>query len=301
MKLFSKNRGQKTKIQKTYESWKSRGYVGKPKVSFIIQCHNKSEESIKIVDRLRDYQESEILILDDGSNWSHSERLINHMNRGNEYVLRFNDLYEVITYSRAITFSRGEFVVLLQDDDDFDGLEWVARAIQYFEQYDDLVILGGRNGVNMLSYDTSEDGKRGPYEMQGEIGQRKNSFKFDLAGTMEVSNELEQFQFVQTVNRAPMWLRRQLFLEKLEDIDQSYAPFHWDDAEICLKANLLGLKVGWYNAKFDIGALGQGGMRIWNSELHNRQDEVNAKKLYDQYGSRLLEIQAKVDEDNRLV
>ena len=67
-------------------------------------------------------------------------------------------------------------------------------------------------------------------------------------------------------------------------IDQSFAPFQFDDTELCLRAWTVGLQVGWYPARFKINALGNGGMRIWNSDLTERQSEVNAKKIIDRYG-----------------
>ena len=43
------------------------------------------------------------------------------------------------------------------------------------------------------------------------------------------------FDFVETVNRAPMFLRRAA-LKELGGIDLAFAPFQCDDVDICLKA-----------------------------------------------------------------
>ena len=40
------------------------------------------------------------------------------LNRGNEFLLRANDLYENVMYDKTIRMVNGRFVALLQDDDD---------------------------------------------------------------------------------------------------------------------------------------------------------------------------------------
>ncbi len=280
---------------KTYENWAEKNYNSKPKISFVIQSHNKAKRVCFLVDKLRDYPNGEIIVIDDGSELKHTRMLTRKLVRANEFLLRCNDLYEVITYDRAIYLAKGEFVVLLQDDDDFPNLLWVDNGLRHFKNHDKLVILGGRDGAKLLPYDTSADNKRGPFVMEGNIAYRLNSFKIEIYSNLNTKSD---FQFVQYVDRAPMWIRRELFFKKLINIDINYAPFQWDDAELCLRSWLLGLSVAWYPANFRIGALGDGGMRIWNSKLHNRQDEVNIKYLYNNYGKNLDYINELVDNCN---
>ena len=77
-----------------------------------------------------------------------------------------------------------------------------------------------------------------------------------------------------------------------------FSPFQWDDAEICLRAYKKGIYVGLFHAKFKHGGHRQGGMRIWNSDLHDRQDEINAARLYKLYGDDLEDIKIRVDSVN---
>jgi glycosyltransferase involved in cell wall biosynthesis len=282
-------------IQKTYESWSAKNYNPEPIISFVIQTHNKSQIVLKFIEKLRAVKNAEIIVIDDGSNKKESVLLLDKLNGANEFILKANDLYEVITYDRAIYLSRGKYVALLQDDDDFDDLNWVYDAVKYFEKFSDLAFLGGRLGMNMLPFEKTPDGSRGEYEVKNGYGQRKNSFKYEFVGG---DSEPADFKFVQLVIRAPMWVNRQLFIEKIKNIDQSFAPFQWDDAEVCLRAYALGLKVGWYKTNFNVGAGGVSGMQIWNSVLHHRQDEVNANKVYELYGKKFAEIQAIVDKAN---
>lgn len=265
--------------QKTYEMWLNRGYESQPKITFIIQSHNKSEQVCTIVENLRKVKYSEIIVIDDGSIESHTKKLAAFLNVGNEFIIRANDLYEVITYDRAITMARGEYVVLLQDDDDFQQVDWVKQGIVFFEKYEKLAILGGRTGC--LPCDQTDDGTPGSHILEGDLGRVANLFKYNIVETPDGENE---FKFVEHVNRAPMWIRRDYYLNKLGGADQSFAPFQFDDTELCLRAWTLDLQVGWYPARFKINALGTGGMRIWNSDLTERQSDVNMKKLNDRYG-----------------
>lgn len=281
--------------QKTYEHWAARRYNPVPRVSFILQSHNRSKPVAELVAQLRGTEDAEILVIDDGSGLSHTRALSQILTGANEFLIRSNDLYEVITYDRAIHFARGTYVALLQDDDGFDDLRWVHDAITLFEAHPNLAILGGKNGITLLQVDLTEDGVPGPWEVDGYIFKKTNVCKGEHVAT---AGRTDNFQFVQVVNRAPMWLHRAHFVSTLRHIDQSYAPLQWDDAELCLRAWLAGLEVAWYPAAFQVGKYGKGGTRIWNNELVERQCVVNGHRLYRQYGPSLQSIVGIVEEAN---
>lgn len=256
--------------KKSYEYWLSKGYNNMPEVSFIIQSHNKSLQIKHIVEKLRLRPNAEIIVIDDGSDLKHIRTLSAYMGRANEFVIRANDLYENVMYDKAIRFSNGKYLVLLQDDDDFEDLSWVEEAISYFKKYPCLAILGGNNGQNFVIDEEQKFGLGIPYEDTSDV----------------------PFRFVHHVDRAPMWLNRTLFDEKLKHIDFSFAPFQFDDCELCLRAWLNGLQVGWYKSHFS--SLTAGGMRIWNSSFTGTQCRRNAARLYELY-------KGKVEEIDRLV
>lgn len=270
----------KTKGQeKTYEAWAAKGYNNVPLVSFVIQSHNASVQVKHIVSKLRGYPESEIIVIDDGSELKHTKALAKFLDRGNELLFRMNDLYEVVTYDRAMRLANGKYVVLLQDDDDFENLSWVDQGLEYFEQYPEMVILGGKNGARYMSLD--EESKKQNHLVKRDI-------EDDTKG---------EFKFVQVVNRAPMWVARELFLDKLKYIDFSFAPFQYDDCELCMRAWKNGLKVGWYPAGFY--NLSAGGMRIWNRGLGAVQSKKNANKFYTMYESFYCEMDALIKKANQ--
>jgi len=200
---------------KTLAWWGSRGYLARPTISFILHNHNMSEQSKAIVDDLRMFKDCEIIVLDDGSTHEHTRALADHMDQINEFVVHSNDLFDVIMFNKVIRFASGKFVVILQDDDYYKGKEWAASAMELFARDPQMAILGGRHFISV-----SVNGK----------------VKADGRGT---------FHYAQVVNAAPMWIRRDAFMD-LGGFDLRFAPMLWHEGDLCIRAWLEGYTVGWY-------------------------------------------------------
>lgn len=271
--FFKRTRAKK---QKSYEDWAAKGYNNMPNVSFIIQSHNKSASVIEIVKELRRFPDSEIIVIDDGSTREHTKKLAALLTGGNEFMIRANDLYENVMYDKTIRFANGTYVILLQDDDKIPGTEWITKGLSYFRQYSDMVILGGFNGQGLFVDEPQEWLYVDEYK-------DRNIYE-------------KEFQFVHSVNRAPMFIHKPLYMEHLKHIEFSFAPFQCDDTELCLRAWLSGLKVGWFNAEFK--SLMAGGMRIWNNAFTGYQERSNRSKLYQMYYPKIKEIDRLVEKAN---
>ena len=278
--LMKRNQGMVK--QKSYATWLSHGggYTKEPTVSVVIQSHNKSVQIAHILPKLREYGHEllEIIVIDDGSSAEHTQRLAVALTGANEFLVRANDLYENITYDKCLRFANGRYVALIQDDDDIDGTEWMERAVELFEKYPKMVILGGKGGLDIAFEDDRQWAHGGKDQTHAE-GKEKD------------------FCFVTAVNRAPMWIRRDLYKQHLKHIDFRFAPFQFDDYEICARAWLCGLQVGWYPARFK--SLSTGGMRIWNNQFTKEQSEKNGKLLYSLYSERRNELHAAVEKANQ--
>lgn len=246
-----------TKNKKSYAAWAAKGHLKQPMVSVIIQSHNKSMQVKHILPKVRLYKDVEIIVIDDGSDISHTKALAEALTGANEFMVRANDLYENITYDKCLRFANGRYVALLQDDDDFDDISWMSRAVALFEENPQMAILGGKDGLNIKF----EDDRK--WAHGGECCQKGD------------------FCLVPAVNRAPMWINKELFDAHLHHIDYRFAPFQFDDYELCARAWTLGLQVGWYDAGFH--SLSVGGMRLWNNAFTKEQSERNGKLLYDLY------------------
>jgi len=274
-------------IQKTLEAWQKNGYLSNPELSFIIQSHNRSEAVIDLVKKLRPVDNTEIIVIDDGSQPHHFEALAEFLTQGNQFLIRANDLYEVITYDRAISLARGKWVVLLQDDDSFKDLDWLKRGIAICNEVKDLAILGGNTAITPLPIESTPDGKIGEYTFTNNIANTPNLCRELIKIDDDYPNG---FQFMPVVVRGPMWINRDLFLTHLQHLDQSYAPFLADDYDLCFRAWRCGLKVGWYPSLFDVEAYGTGGMRLWNKDLNRTQNINNFRRFYKEHGDHLEEV-----------
>lgn len=254
--------------KKCHAMWVAKGYRKQPKVTFILQSHNKSVQICHVLPKLRQYEDAEIIVIDDGSMPEHTARLVAALTGTNEFLLRANDLFENVTYDKAIRLANGRYVALMQDDDDFDGVDWVERAVALFSQHPDMVILGGKSGVELEFVAERQWAHGGASQAAGD------------------------FCFVTAVNRAPMWIERDLFKRHLRHINFSFAPFQFDDYELCARAWLTGLKVGWYDAGFR--SLTAGGMRLYNNDFTSEQSERNGRLLYNMYADRQDELRKRV-------
>ena len=276
LKLSFQKRTGVVQAKKSYATWLAKGYVKEPLVSIVLQSHNKSLQIRHILPKLRAWGDSlEIVIIDDGSDISHTQALAESLTGANEFLVRANDLYENVTYDKAIRFANGKYIALLQDDDDFDDTSWIDNALRHFDAHPLLAILGGKDGLDM-EFEHDRQTTHGGKKADGD----------------------REFQFVVSVNRAPMWLNKELFCRHLHHIDFSFAPFQFDDYELCARAWLQGLQVGWYDAKFK--SLSVGGMRLWNGSFTQEQTQRNGKRLYAMYADKIEEIRKKVEACNAL-
>ena len=274
IKLALQKRTGVAQQKKSHATWVAKGYKNEPLVTFVIQSHNKSLQVCHILPKLRMMKDAEIIVIDDGSSKEHTDRLVSELTGANELMIRSNDLFENVTYDKAIRMANGKYIALMQDDDDFNDISWAEEAVRLFEKYPKMVILGGKWGLHVQFDQASMSG----------CGKRQ-----DMGDS--------KFQFVHAVNRAPMWINKPLYEQHLHHIDFRFAPFQYDDDELCLRSWLNGLQVGWYDAQFF--SLTSGGMRLWNSAFTQEQMERNGKLLFQLYADKMADIAQQVEACNK--
>lgn len=274
IKLAIQKRTNAVQKNRDHAWWVAKGYDNEPTVSFVFQTHNKSLQVLHVVDKLRKYKgRKEIVVIDDGSDLEHTERFVRELTGANEFLIRSNDLFEIVTYDKALRFANGKYIALMQDDDDFDSLDWIDEALEYFAKYPKMAILGGK-WQTRATFDDKEQ----------------------MYYSKSVSAEGKPFAFAQVVCRAPMWVNSELFRKYLHHNDFNFAPVQNDDDEACLRCWTLGLQVGWYDAKFH--SLSAGGMRLWNKGLLGEQMKLNGHQLYNLYSDKIDEIDKKIKSAN---
>lgn len=283
-----------------YAAWAAKGHIKQPLVSFVVQSHDKSLQVCSFLPQLRAFPDSEIIVIDDGSGLEHTQRLAEALTGANEFLVRANDLYENITYDKCLRFCNGRYVALLQDDDKIPGTEWAERAVSLFRQHPDMAILGGCDG-RRVRFCLKESVDEATSNQTAEVSNRRSvdSSASPAPEKSYTSEEMSQgdFCFVMSVNRAPMWINRELYQQHLHHIDYRFAPFQSDDYELCMRAWTLGLKVGWYRLHFE--SLSVGGMRLYNNAFTKEMTKRNSLLLYDLYADKEEEIMKRVEEANK--
>ena len=194
--------------KKNHASWEAKGYRNEPAVSFIIQSHNKSLQICHILPKLRQFKDAEIIVIDDGSSMEHTKRLTEALTGANEFMLRANDLFENVTYDKAIRLANGKFLALMQDDDDFEDVSWVTEAIELFNKYPKMVILGGKWALNVKFHPEQEKG----CGTKREMGDAK--FHSLTAGGMRLWNS----EFTKEQMERNGHLLYQMYADKMEEI-----------------------------------------------------------------------------------
>lgn len=294
----------KNKIQDLKNAQSDFFYTDNPRLSIIVQFFNKKHNIKKLIERLRITSAEEFIIIDDGSADGSYEEWLKYLDRPNDFLLRCNDIFEVRTYDRAMRMAKGEFVCLLQDDD-FPPAnnDWIDKALTLFQVFPDLLILGGRDGLDLMMPDPVESPEEQNYRQIGDIIECPGLRKLKIHSStryLEPTSNID-FMFTMVVNRAPTFIRRKEFLE-IGGINQNYAPFQFDDDDACVRAWLAGYKVGLYSPSFDRG-FDVGGMSLFNSEQRKVQSIVNAKRFYKEYSQYLQDNYLKnlVNQANKVL
>lgn len=260
-------------------------YNPKPKTTAILQFFNKYKNIERILPNITSIFD-EVIVIDDGSIDGSLTKFSSHLCGDNHYLIRSNDLYEVVMYSKAINFASGEIICLLQDDDiPPDDDAWLQNALQLFEKYPDLQILGGKNGLDILPLDepNAKNLLDPPEGVRRVRFTDVNHYYFYHKPIYFDEGLGIPFMFSAAINRAPMFILRDAFISS-GGIDQSFRPFQCDDVDACLRAWESGWQVGLYDAPFNRN-VGKGGMRLYNTKEIGVQAQRNWGLIYDRYKS----------------
>lgn len=191
-------------------------FIERPQITAIVQFFNKRTHLTTLINRLHDLPIDEIILIDDGSEDGSIDDMVALLKRKNDFIIRSNDLYEVRTYDRAISMARGEFVILLQDDDlPPKDDKWIRYAILLFQKDPELLILGGREGLNVDIPDRVENHSNANYSVKGDFVGHPGVNKYQLIGKPRFNVINIPFEYVMAINRAPMWIKRECFQENI--------------------------------------------------------------------------------------
>ncbi|MGD9617527.1 MAG: glycosyltransferase [Alphaproteobacteria bacterium] len=280
----------RVKMEKERQRLAGLQYNEAPLVSIIVQSFNQVRNIAFLESRLRNTCMNELIVCEDGSLDGSLEEWTRRLTRPNDFLIRSNDLHEIRAYDRAIALARGEIICLMQDDDrpPKDGA-WLAEAVQLFNDYPQLAVLGG--WVGFMNYFAQE------YNAPWQLGDRDIPFEHPDTG--------RPFMFVENVNIGPYLLRRSIYAE-LGGFDLRFsdpgAPGICFESELCYRAWKRGYQVGLTDlpvkAPIENGYPLPGGTLLWGKQQRERNEQLNKKRIVELHGRHLPVIQAMVAQAN---
>jgi glycosyltransferase involved in cell wall biosynthesis len=290
-------------------------YTHDPRVSFLVQWFNQRGNVGTVAPRLPDGPDYETVVCEDGSVDGSLAAWHDRLTRRNDFLVRSNDLHEIRAYTRAIGLSRGEYVCLMQDDDEPpDDAAWVDASLALFEQYPDLAVLCGQSAWGMQDLD---DGYR--YEP----GEDPASERSDIPDATEadIHPEIDDwlregggykderpeeiptvdpatgrpFVFTPCISVGPVFVRRSVF-EALGGFDFGFSepgePGMGFEVDFALRCWEAGYRVGFTPMGFERGEVG--GTKAYAPEARDRAHEEAWAKLRADYRDRFDEVSARV-------
>jgi glycosyltransferase involved in cell wall biosynthesis len=267
-------------------------YVEHPRASIIVQSFNQVRNIPMLEQRLRATCADELIVCEDGSIDGSHEEWMRRLVRPNDFLLHSNDIHEIRSYGRAITYSRGEVVCLMQDDDQppKDG-RWLSDALALFSAYPKLAVLGGWCGFDewfAVEYNA-------PWLPPG-----AGAIPFVDAKTGR------PLIFVENVNIGPYLVSRHIF-DELGGFDLRFSapgePGITFEAELCYRAWDRGFQVALTDipVKLETGAQGYifpGGTTLWDNDARERNERANKELIEQLYERSLPAIQHAVHDAN---
>jgi glycosyltransferase involved in cell wall biosynthesis len=247
-------------------------------LSVVLTIHNKENLVERCLGSILSLSKdmSELIIVLDGCT-DNSQYLV-EKRLGNcdiiHKVVFTDDVFETKANNAGLREATQKYVILVQDDVVVDELGWDSRIIKPLQVYDDIFAVTAKNAHN--NYLTG----------------KKPGSGHDLIKHGEITNGLkgprDRIEIRDSVNRGPLALDRDKALS-LNFFDEVYAPFVWDDHDICYRAKEKGWFCGSYSVKFISEK--QWGTTRENPKSHSvwkTSNEKNQKIFYERYYDLLL-------------
>lgn len=266
-------------------------------MSLVIQSFNHRGNIATIVERLRQTEAQELIVCEDGSVDGSDRAWREALDRPNEFVILSNDLHEIRTYNRAISYARGEFVAVMQDDDlPPADPGWVSDAIALLRAHAKLGMVGCWGGWAHAYGDPDR-------VILTHVGPPMNVPAREAVNPIKLCDPHTgiPFTFVEAVCIGPVFFRRSVF-EELGGFDTGLSsPGEsgvWLDYELCVRAWLAGYEVGYYEALPFTRHVGGQGTFMFAPESRIVNHERNRAIVDERYRDRIAGVRATIDECN---
>jgi len=221
-----------------------------------------------------------ILVLDGCSDNSQqvAERYLNSVNK--EHKMLFTpDVFETKANNAGLRTATGDYCIIVQDDCVITDPEWNLRMQKPFAAFSDVHAVSGNCAHNYQINPNSRD-----VSLDYDPEDHWQDIIIDCDHAMNHNTARDKFYIRNTANRGPLMFDHQI-LEKLNYLDESFAPQDMDDHEFNHRAyQQLGKVCGFYGISFRSdnnwgGTRINGGTPAW---LH-KSNQKNTKIIYNRY------------------
>lgn len=183
------------------------GHDGKHvKATIIVQFYKRDHMIQQLITRLKKF-DVEILINNDG-NTGHNSFM--RWTDKRFHIIHAPNIHEIRGYTRLGHYARGEYLVLLQDDDKPKNAGWLRDMFKVFDSFPGIGMIGGHRG----RLDTGKQFDKSTGQLRGvKYGTpSKKGHKFKDIALKDPKSKVKMM-FLYKVNAAPLVLKRDVFLE----------------------------------------------------------------------------------------
>jgi glycosyltransferase involved in cell wall biosynthesis len=255
--------------------------------SVILTIHNKEFLADFLLERIYNYTVGEyelIVVLDDCTD--DSEQIVLRAKNNRTKVIYTDNVFETKANNAGLKIAQGDYCIIVQDDMLITEYKWNTLLEQPFNKFDDVFAVSARNACNMVINENSQH--RYMEENLDNCWSDIFSFVNVIGAThngIEISDiDRSKFSIRSVVNRGPLMINH-ADLEKLNYLDENFAPQDLDDADLCFRSKELGKVVGCYCIGWESDLL-WGGTRI-NGQTASwlfKANHKNAKLLLNKHG-----------------
>lgn len=241
-------------------------------ISIILTIHNKEFLIKKVVESVLKFThlDYELILVFDGC-YDNSEIEINKINTKFKKIYTDN-VFETKANNEGMKNATGKYFILIQDDMIIDEHNWESRLIKPMMVFDNVFSVGSRDACNVYL--------------------ENDNIVFKDFANINNSNR-NVFSIRDVVNRGPIAFDGDK-IKKLNYFDESYAPYTWDDIDICVRAfeNYKWI-CGCYWISY-ISKLEWGTTRIKNTSLYNNVFKRNENIFYSRH-KKFIELKKRTE------
>ena len=239
--------------------------------------------------------EYEVLCMLDGCTDDSDKVVDKYLDKANVRPIVLPDIFELRTNNAAFKESKGEYVIVVQDDQVISEHGWNQRMQKPFDEFDDVFAVTARCAHNWVINPNSFylDNPTAPINGWCDIFEHVDH----ASDAHELSRDI--FAVRSSCNRGPLMINLE-DLERVGYLDEAFAPCDMDDHDLMYRAYIeLGKVCGAYRIGMESnvswsGARVGGDLPMWAYESQHK----NSRIFYQRY-AHILDARRVID--NRIL